>query len=64
MESFDGKLRDELLDREVFYTLREAQILTEQYRRTCNHIRLYSSFWATDRRRPKPYGLLNPPRTL
>ena len=29
IESFNGKLRDELLDRELFYTLAEAQILTE-----------------------------------
>jgi putative transposase len=27
IESFNGKMRDELLDREIFYTLREAQIL-------------------------------------
>lgn len=29
-ESFNGKLRDELLDRESFFTLQEAQILIEQ----------------------------------
>ena len=27
-ESFNGKLRDELLDREIFYTLQEAKVLT------------------------------------
>jgi transposase InsO family protein len=43
IESFNGKLRDELLDREVFYTLREAQILVEQYRQTYNKIRPHSS---------------------
>ena len=43
VESFNGKLRDELLDREIFYTLREVQILTEQYRRAYNHIRPHSS---------------------
>jgi transposase InsO family protein len=32
IESFNGKLRDELLDREVFYTLKEAQILIEKWR--------------------------------
>jgi hypothetical protein len=31
-ESFNGKLRDELLDREIFYTLREAQVLIEWWR--------------------------------
>ena len=39
IESFNGKLGDELLDREVFYTLKEVQILTEQYKRTYNEIR-------------------------
>ena len=34
--SFNGKLRDELLNREVFYPLLEVQVLTEQYRQTCN----------------------------
>ena len=38
MESFNGKLRDELLDREIFYTLQEVQVLTEQYRQTYNHL--------------------------
>ena len=43
VESFNGKLRDELLDREIFYTLHEVQVLTEQYRQTYNHIRPHSS---------------------
>ena len=43
VESFNGKLRDELLDREVFYTLLEVQVLTEQYRQTYNQIRPHSS---------------------
>ena len=30
IESFNGKLRDELLNREVFYTLTEAKIFIEQ----------------------------------
>jgi transposase InsO family protein len=42
-ESFNGKLRDELLDREIFYTLHEVQVLTEQYRQTYNRIRPHSS---------------------
>ena len=28
-ESFNGKLRDEHLNREIFYTLKEVQVLTE-----------------------------------
>ena len=30
IESFNGKLRDELLDREIFTTLKEAKVLIEQ----------------------------------
>ncbi len=36
---FSGKLRDELLNGELFYTLREAQILIEQWRRHYNTVR-------------------------
>ena len=43
IESFNGKLRDELLDTEVFYTLLEAPVLTERYRRTYNQVRPHSS---------------------
>ena len=43
VESFNGKLRDELLNREVFYTLLEVQVLTEQYRQTYNRFRPHSS---------------------
>ena len=39
VESFNGKLRDELLDREIFYTLTEAQILIERWRRQYNTVR-------------------------
>lgn len=38
-ESFNGKLRDELLNRELFYTLTEAQILIERWRIQYNTIR-------------------------
>ncbi len=43
IESFNGKLRDELLNREIFTTLMEARILIEQWRREYNHIRPHSS---------------------
>ena len=43
IESFNGKLRDELLDGEVFYTLLEVRVLTEQYRQTYNRVRPHSS---------------------
>ena len=39
VESFNSKLRDELLNREIFYSLREAQILIESWRRHSNSIR-------------------------
>ena len=42
-ESFNGKFRDELLDREVFYSLKEVQILSEQWRREYNEVRPHSS---------------------
>ena len=43
IESFNGKLRDELLSREVFYTLAEAKILIEQWRKEYNQIRPHSA---------------------
>ena len=43
IESFNGKLRDELLNREVFDTLAEAKILIEQWRKEYNQVRPHSS---------------------
>jgi transposase InsO family protein len=43
VESFNSKLRDELLNGEVFYSLREAQILIEGWRRHYNTIRPHSA---------------------
>jgi len=42
-ESFNGKLRDELLNMEIFYSLKEAQVLIEQWRRHYNEVRPHSS---------------------
>ena len=42
VESFNGKLRDELLDREIFYSLREAEVLIERWRRHYNTVRPHS----------------------
>ena len=42
-ESFNGKLRDELLNTEVFYTLREARVLVERWRRHYNAVRPHSA---------------------
>ena len=43
IESFNARLRDELLDGEVFYTLREAQIVIESWRRHYNAVRPHAS---------------------
>jgi putative transposase len=42
-ESFNGKLRDELLNTEIFYTLKEAKVLIERWRDHYNTIRPHSS---------------------
>jgi putative transposase len=42
-ESFNARFRDELLNAEVFYSLREAQILIERWRRHYNTVRPHSS---------------------
>ncbi|MEE2927395.1 MAG: IS3 family transposase [Chloroflexota bacterium] len=55
VESFNGKLRDELLDRELFYTLKEVQVLTDQYRKIYNQIRPHSSLGY---RPPAPQAVL------
>ena len=43
LESSNGKLRDDLLDREIFYTLTEAQILIDRWRRQYNTMRPHSA---------------------
>ena len=43
VESFNGKLRDELLDAEIFETLLEAQVLAEDFRIDYNTYRPHSS---------------------
>jgi len=43
IESFNGKLRDELLDREIFTTLEEAKALINQWRREYNQVRPHSA---------------------
>ena len=57
VESFNGKLRDELLDVEIFNPLREAQILIESWRRPYNAIRPHS---ALGRRPPAPEVIVVP----
>ena len=42
-ESFNGSMRDELLNGEIFYTLAEARVLIETWRRHYNTVRPHSS---------------------
>jgi transposase InsO family protein len=69
VESFNGKLRDELLNSETFYTLPEAKTLIERWRRHYNHLRPHSSLnylppapeailWPTP---TNPYAYTQPP---
>ena len=63
VESFNGKFRDELLDREIFYTLTEAKILIERWRREYNTIRPHSALGyrppAPEAVRLRPIGTFN-----
>ncbi len=43
VESFNGRLRDELLNPEIFDTLLEARVLTERWRQDYNRVRPHSS---------------------
>lgn len=43
VESFNGRMRDEFLNGEIFHTLLEAKILIEQWRRFYNTKRPHSS---------------------
>jgi putative transposase len=55
IESFNGKLRDELLNREIFTSLTEAKVLIEQWRREYNQVRPHSSLGY---RPPAPEAIL------
>ena len=57
IESFNGKLRDELLNLEIFDTLYEAKVLIDRWRWEYNHIRPHSSLGY---RPPAPEALLPP----
>src|SRR5918995_4131312 len=43
IESFNARLRDELLDGEIFYSLREAEVVIESWRRHYNAVRPHAS---------------------
>lgn len=54
-ESFNGKMRDEFLNGEIFYSLKEAQVLIEKWRREYNTVRPHSSLGY---RTPVPVAIL------
>jgi len=43
IESFNGRMRDELLNGEIFFTLKEAEILIEMWRKEYNTVRPHSA---------------------
>lgn len=55
IESFNGKLRDELLNREIFTSLEEAKVLIQQWKREYNQVRPHS---AKNYRPPAPEAVL------
>ena len=59
VESFNARLRDDLLNGEIFYTLREAQIVIESWRRHYNAVRPHASigYHAPARRCSSPLPL-------
>ena len=68
-ESFNSKLRDELLDGEILYSLAEAKIVIEGWRKHYNTLRPHSSLgymppapevalWPAAQPRPAPPALL------
>jgi transposase InsO family protein len=58
IESFNGKMRDELLAGEIFYSIKEAQVIIEMRRRHYNTIRPHSSL---DYRPPAPATFVGQP---
>jgi transposase InsO family protein len=57
VESFNGKLTDELLPREISYTVKELQVLIEQWRKEYNTVRPHG---ASGHRPPSPEAIVIP----
>jgi len=55
IESFNERLRDELINREIFTTLTEARVLIEEWRREYNQVRPHS---ALGYRPPAPEAII------
>ena len=60
-ESFNGSMRDELLNGEIFYTLKEAVIMIERWRIHYNTVRPHSSLGYQP---PAPQTILPRPARL
>ena len=60
-ESFNARFRDEFLNGEIFYTLKEAVILIEQWRVHYNTLRPHSSL---NRKPPAPESLFQFDETI
>ena len=54
-ESFNARFRDELLNGEIFYSIKEAQIIIEQWRQYYNTVRPHS---ALNYRPPAPESIV------
>ena len=67
IESFNGKLRDELLEREAFDTLLEAKVLIERWRQHYNTIRPHSALGyrppAPEAWQPRAFASATPQQT-
>jgi transposase InsO family protein len=57
-ESFNGRVRDELLNAEEFGSLLEAKVLAREWRQEYNHVRPHSSLGY---RTPAEFGAVAPP---
>jgi putative transposase len=66
VEGFNGKQWDEPLDREMFDSLLEAQVLIERWRMAYNTVRPYNSLEyrppAPEARQPRAVAAARPPR--
>ena len=51
IESFNARLRDELLNGEIFYSLQEAKIVTESWRRHYNRASQHPSVYVIEEKR-------------
>jgi putative transposase len=56
IQSFNGRLRDECLNVEVFFTLADVRDKLERWRQDYNQVRPHTAHWLTTRLRHSPHG--------